>query len=471
MRLDVGTLAYSTAMLSLALSATTAVIALGRGDRLIRFCFTGSTAFYGAGLLIIVFFGHARPGVSIIGNAMVMVSAIFAHLGACAYAGRKVNPIYYALILPIVVVALSASLALGGYGAPMRVYIISAGRIPLFVHAAYTLSMYRREDGDSISKKLLISMFLSFSFALVVRIFDLALSEFDGQLFLDWGGFQSSYYIFVAFIMLSMSIAFAFMCAEEDEKHLRRTIELKTAELREAKAAAERASAAKTRFIGAAGHDLRQPVHALRLLASAALGLVPPKNEELSGLIADMAKSTAQLSEYLHALMDISKLDAGVVVPEVRDVDIGDLFTDLELQFRQEAIAADVSLQFVRSSAVVLADPFLLKRILANLISNAVKFAEGGTVLVGCRHRRGGIEIQVCDNGCGIDGIAIPIIFDEFRQIGNDARQSTKGIGIGLCIVQRLCSLLHYTISVRSRPGEGSVFGVTIPLDVGHSVK
>ncbi len=465
MRLDVGTLAFSTAVLSLALSMTTAFIAAGRGDRLIRFCFSGSNALYGAGLLTVVFW-RAEPAALISGNTLVMASALCAHLGACAYAGKTVKPIYYLPGIAAVILGTTVSFTEWGGGTGTRIIVISGVRLLYFAHAAYAIMISRKQGVRTATPKILAMMFASYALLLLIRIADIIVSGTSGHIFIDWTGFQAAYYLVVAAIMLSMVVAFALMCAEEDEQHLRRTIELRTAELREAKGLAEHASAAKTRFITAASHDLRQPVHTLRLLISAAEGLAPTKGAELNDLIAEMKASATRLADYLHALLDISRLEAGVIVPELRDVPLGNLLAELDTQFRQEAIAAGVRLHVVRSSCVVRTDPLLLKRILANLISNAIKFAEGRAVVVGCRRQGSNVAIQVCDNGCGIGDDAIAEIFDEFRQIGNDARQASKGFGLGLNIAKGLCAILEHRISVSSRLGHGTTFGVITPLNV-----
>lgn len=229
--------------------------------------------------------------------------------------------------------------------------------------------------------------------------------------------------------------------------------------------AAEAALVAKSRFLAAASHDLRQQTHALRLLLSAIKAdLADEGDTERADLVAEAAEASCRLSGLLDSLLDLSRLEAGAVGATLSDVPIGPLLDGLNSQFRMMREANDVRLEVVPSSLVVHTDRALLTRILANLVSNAIKFSPGGIVLVGCRRRHGEVEIQVCDTGVGIPADMIDAIFDEFRQIGNDARQNDKGLGLGLAIVKHIAPLLRAGIGVRSTFGKGSVFSISVPL-------
>lgn len=236
--------------------------------------------------------------------------------------------------------------------------------------------------------------------------------------------------------------------------------------LREARDAAQAASRAKSRFLAAASHDLRQPVHTLRLLLSALEGAIESQgghaDPEARELVDEIEAAVLSLSDLLNALLDVSRLDAGVVVPTIAACRVGELLRDVALRFQRAAAAAGVRLSVVPSSLVVRTDPVLLARVLDNLVANAVKFAPGGRVLVGCRRRDGGVEIQVADTGIGIPDGMTDAIFEEFRQLGNDARQRSRGLGLGLAIVRRTADLLGHPVGVRSARGRGSVFSVTV---------
>lgn len=261
--------------------------------------------------------------------------------------------------------------------------------------------------------------------------------------------------------------------AELEQKYAARTADLKhelkvradtEARLREARDTAHEALQAKSRFLAAASHDLRQPVHALRLLLSAVEGVPAGETEELQGLLGEMKCAVGNLAEQLNTMLDISRLEAGIIAPQLADWPVNSLLGDLYQQFQRQAATSDTRLEIVACSAFIRTDGALLKRILANLLSNALRFAEGGTVLMGCRRRGPLLEIQVWDNGCGIAADSLEEIFEDFKQIGNDARQQAKGLGLGLSIVRRLSNLLAHRVRVASWPGRGTMMSVSVPL-------
>lgn len=259
---------------------------------------------------------------------------------------------------------------------------------------------------------------------------------------------------------------------EERTRDLKRELAIRVEterQLRDARDQAQEALLAKSRFLASASHDLRQPVHALRLLLSAAEGLRPGAGGEFDLFLGEMKDSIANLADQLNALLDVSRLEAGAIIPSVRDIGLGAVLRDLQLQFQREAALADVRLHVVATSCIVRTDPVLLRRVLVNLISNAIKFAEGGAVVIGVRRRGADLHILVCDTGKGIPEESLDLIFEEFRQIGNDARQKSKGLGLGLSIVRRLCALLAHPLQVLSRVGHGTTFSVVVPL-IGSAV-
>lgn len=243
--------------------------------------------------------------------------------------------------------------------------------------------------------------------------------------------------------------------------------ERKTAEqeLRRAKEAAEAASRAKTRFLAAASHDLRQPIQAAALYAyvlRASVGRAPDAAEALDLLQA----SIDSLNGMLSGLLDLSRLEAGAVDVSVIDSVPDDLMHRLAAEFAGVAASGGVDLRCVASSLAVATDPHLLERVLRNLIANAITHggADGpGRVLFGARRRNGSVEFQVWDNGQGIPPEAQGTIFEEFRQLRNPERNATQGFGLGLSIVSRIARLLGLEVSVRSQVGRGSVFTVSVP--------
>lgn len=232
--------------------------------------------------------------------------------------------------------------------------------------------------------------------------------------------------------------------------------------LRQAKADAERADKAKSRFLAAASHDLRQPLQAISMYV-AALGR-HPLDDASKEILTDIRTCLDASNELLEDLVDISRLDAGVVIPEFTDVAIADLFELLEKNFQREAEEQKIDLRFVPRSVFVRADPVLLGRILQNLVANALRYVEQGRVLVGCRIRDGVAILEVWDNGIGIAAEEHEKIFEEFYQVGNPARDRRRGAGLGLAIVRRKAALMHAPIAIRSKPGKGSVFSITLPL-------
>ncbi|MBF0372434.1 MAG: PAS domain-containing protein [Alphaproteobacteria bacterium] len=235
---------------------------------------------------------------------------------------------------------------------------------------------------------------------------------------------------------------------------------LKEAEraLRAAKEEAEEADLAKSKFLAAASHDLRQPVQALLLLASAlrnALDRHPAQR-----LVDHVTVSVQSLQQLLEALLDVSRLDAGIVEADIRAVGIGELLDRLRDEYAPVAAAAGLRLQVVRCGGTVATDPVLLQRVLRNLVENAIRYTRKGGIVVGCRRRGDRLRIDVVDSGIGIPPEEHRRIFREFVQIDNPARDRNLGLGLGLSIVKRLAEVLDARIFVESTPGVGSRFSV-----------
>ncbi len=231
--------------------------------------------------------------------------------------------------------------------------------------------------------------------------------------------------------------------------------------LREAKERAERANLAKSRFLAAASHDLRQPVQAL-MFFTAALGL-RLKDEQGAGMLSNLEKSLEGLNTLLESLLDVSKLDAGVISPQIEEFPLAAVFQRLENEFGPAARQKGLRLTVVKSGEFIRSDPALLARILNNLLTNALRYTERGQVLVGARHLGETIRIEVWDNGIGIPEDRLEEIFQEFTQLGNPQRDRSQGLGLGLAVVQRLAQLLGHRIRVRSTLGRGSMFCLEVP--------
>jgi two-component system, sensor histidine kinase len=233
------------------------------------------------------------------------------------------------------------------------------------------------------------------------------------------------------------------------------------AQLTVQKDSAVSANLAKSRFLAAASHDLRQPMHALNLYlgAFAQLSLANPA----VSLLAKVRQCAQIMDEMFRALLDISKLDAGAVQPQVIPFPLAPLLARTRLEFEPQARAKGLELRIVSSSTFVNSDPALVERILRNLVSNAIRYTEAGRVIVGCRRRKDRVRISVYDTGLGIELREQALVFEEFYQVGNRERDRTKGMGLGLAIVERLAKLLGSPITLRSQPGRGSLFAFDLP--------
>lgn len=241
-----------------------------------------------------------------------------------------------------------------------------------------------------------------------------------------------------------------------------RTSEL-AKDLRKQKELAEQASLAKSHFLAAASHDLRQPVHALGLFAGA-LRAVPGLPAEATQLVERIETSTAAMDGLFSAILDISRLDAGVVEVRPQSFALQPLLDRICNDHAAEAGEKSVAIVLQRTSATVFTDPHLMERILRNLISNAVRYTDTGRVLVGCRKRGETIWVEVWDTGIGIPGPERDRIFEEYVQLQNPERDRARGLGLGLAIVRRLGVLLSCELELRSQPGRGSCFRVAMPL-------
>ena len=222
------------------------------------------------------------------------------------------------------------------------------------------------------------------------------------------------------------------------------------------------ANLAKSRFLAAASHDLRQPLHALNLFADQLRADIADAKQER--LIGQIRSAVAAMNELFDALLDISKLDAGVLEPSIAECPIAPLLKRIEATFLAPAGEKRLSLRVLSNDAWVRSDPILLERVLLNLVSNAVKYTERGGVVVGCRRRGDRLSIEVVDSGIGIPEDQKQAIFGEFTRLAGSSQAATGGLGLGLAIVERLSRLLDHPIEVRSKVSKGSRFMLSVPL-------
>lgn len=227
-----------------------------------------------------------------------------------------------------------------------------------------------------------------------------------------------------------------------------------------AKSVAEQANQSKTRFLAAASHDLLQPLNAARLFTSALSGKTV--DGETSELIQHIDSSLGAAEEIISTLLDISKLDAGALEPDITVFPVNDLLSHLATEFSAIAKDQGLELHVVPSSAWVRSDGKLLRRAVQNFLSNAIRYCDSGRILMGCRRLNGYLRIEIWDTGPGMSEEQLTHIFEEFRRFQHG--QDKKGLGLGLAIVDRISGMLNHPVTVQSIQGKGSVFGITVPL-------
>jgi two-component system CheB/CheR fusion protein len=236
--------------------------------------------------------------------------------------------------------------------------------------------------------------------------------------------------------------------------------------LEEAKKAADLANIAKSRFLAAASHDLRQPLQSLVFLQGLLAKAITGEREQ--ELFRRQDQTLGAMAGMLNTLLDINQIEAGVVLPETITFPVNDLLDRLRDEFTYLAEAQGLALRVVGCGVSITSDPRLLDQMMRNLISNALKYTPKGRILVGCRRRKGLLSLEVWDTGIGIAEADQAAIFEEYHQIGNAARERSRGMGLGLSIVQRLGDLLDHRVRVLSHPGKGSVFSIEVATPIGR---
>lgn len=228
--------------------------------------------------------------------------------------------------------------------------------------------------------------------------------------------------------------------------------------LREAKLEAEQANLSKTKFLAAVSHDLLQPLNAARLFTSALL------ERPSETLVRNVSNSLEDVENLLGTLVDISKLDAGVIKADIAPFALSELLDNLAAEYTQLAGSEGLQLHFIGCSALVRSDTQLLARILRNLLSNAIRYTYRGRIVLGCRRQHQRLSIQVWDSGMGIAEERLEEIFQEFKRGDVQRPDQDRGLGLGLAIVEKIAGILGHRITVKSWPGKGSMFAVEVPL-------
>ncbi|MDX2421821.1 MAG: ATP-binding protein [Amphritea sp.] len=241
-------------------------------------------------------------------------------------------------------------------------------------------------------------------------------------------------------------------------------------EQRQAKFDADAANLGKTRFLAAASHDLLQPLNAARLFISA---LAQQKHtEETHQLVHNLDGSLKAAESLITTILDISKLDAGALEPNLSHFSINAMFDHLSAEFTALAEEKNLQFDFVKCCQTVHSDQQLLRRILQNFLSNAIRYTQQGKIMLGCRRVDHQLRIEVWDTGVGIPTDKLKEVFEEFHRINNPKHSQVDGLGLGLAITERIARMLKHPIDVRSWPNKGTVFSVTVPLgDKAKAVK
>jgi signal transduction histidine kinase len=249
-----------------------------------------------------------------------------------------------------------------------------------------------------------------------------------------------------------------------ENRALLEAVTVQKAEAEDARHRAERASLAKSQFLAAASHDLRQPLYALSLFSASLETL--KLDEDGRAVVGRIQDSVQAMEQLFDGLLDLSKLDAGVVQPRPAPVCIDALFDRLSQYFYPIAAARGIELRLRSDGEWVLSDPVLLEQVLANLVSNAIRYTASGGVLIAARRRAAGVRLEVWDTGIGIAGADLERIFEEFVQVGEPEGGAVRGLGLGLSIARRSAALIGATIEVASHPGRGSRFSLTQPVSL-----
>ena len=235
--------------------------------------------------------------------------------------------------------------------------------------------------------------------------------------------------------------------------------------LEAAKREAELASIAKSRFLAAASHDLRQPLQSIKLMDGLLTKTIREgRNEDALNLVARLDETATAMSSMLNALLDITQIDGGAIAAEATSFPVGELLERIRNEFVDQADSQGLALRVVGCGQVIHTDRHLLGQMIRNLVSNALKYTRRGRILLGCRRRTGLLSVEVWDTGIGIPAHELDAVFEEYHQIDSGTRERNRGLGLGLSIVQRLGSFLGHRVRVRSELGKGSVFSIEITL-------
>ncbi|SFR40706.1 Na+/proline symporter [Marinobacter daqiaonensis] len=274
------------------------------------------------------------------------------------------------------------------------------------------------------------------------------------------GGFVTTFQDITAMRRTEQALKETNIYLEQRVKERTQELQVINEQMLKAKSVAEQANQSKTRFLASASHDLLQPLNAARLFASALQNKVT--TDDTRQLANHLDSSLGAAEEIISTLLDISKLDAGALEPDISSFPVNDLLRHLATEFSAIAKDQDLTLTVVPSTAWIRSDAKLLRRVVQNFLSNAIRYTNsGGRILMGCRRLKGYLRIEVWDTGPGIPEDQLAHIFEEFRRLRQG--RDNKGLGLGLAIVDRISGMLGHPVNVHSQVGRGSTFTITVP--------
>jgi signal transduction histidine kinase len=371
------------------------------------------------------------------------------------------------VVAPLVVLWAEGPLARARAGETIAIFVVAAGigfiafspmieqtvhRTPLVFLALVPLvwTALRRDPRDTATAAVILSGFAIWG-------------TFAGGGPFSWAGLNESFLLLVMFIVSAAipSLMLSAMATQLQDSYatLERKVEERTHQL-------ELANVAKSRFIAVASHDLRQPLHALGLFVAQLRE--QRDSAERNRIVEQIDAAVTATDELFNEMLDISKLDAGALVPNISEFAIASVFKRIESTFTGMAREKGLSFRIASSGAWVRSDSILLERILLNLMSNAIRYTKDGGVVLGCRRRGERLHIEVWDSGPGIPEDKRQSVFDEFYRLRDPEHASQSGLGLGLAIVERLCRLLGHSVELSSVMGKGCVFRMIVPWVAPH---
>ena len=465
-RLDVSTFGLASSIVAIACGLVLLTLCAYKKGAQGFLLFAAHDLLYGVGLIIVLTKGsiyHVNQG--FVGNTIVIIASAFLHAGVLWLCGRRMFYVMY----PIVSGWFAAFYYQFGFepqDIATRITILCVAHFFFLGTANYFLIATRiRRGAYGVGLSMIILAVTLTTLVVIVRGVYVQLVPIPDISYYEQGGVLAFYYALTTICRIILTLALIIILNEATEDRLLSRIKAATGELIKEKEKAILEATYRRQFFAAGAHDLRQPAHALRLLITAIELDLEQDGENVGDLLNEARVSSDRMSKLLDDFLDINRYEFGSALWPREPHPLAMIFIRLSDQFTRHASANDCRLEIVIPvSVTIVTNADILYRTLSNLVSNAIKFSRGGTVLVGCRHRGNEIEIQVLDNGIGIAPDKLDAIFDPFVQLNNKARQGEKGSGLGLVIARKTAQVLGTDIKLTSTQGKGSVFSLRLPL-------